>query len=241
VTGGAVAHLGAAVILSGAGSAFSAGSSLEASLVGVNPVGTLALLAGRSFSAAHGIADFGAITLAGGTLTAPRLAEAAGGQVSGSGTIVDTRYAVTNNGTIAANGGTLDVASAVDPASSGTFELTAASVLEIAADQGAGDRMSFIGAGGELVIDDWQKFGLNVGSTAYTGPLIGNFALGDTIVLNNLVPAGLAPVYSPSTGILQITNGTANLASLAFDKATLAAGTIELSGDGLGDTVLTHS
>jgi hypothetical protein len=40
---------------------------------------------------------------------------------------------------------------------------------------------------------------------------------------------------------LQISNGTSDLASLAFDKATLAPGTIELTGDGLGDTVLTHS
>ena len=86
-----------------------------------------------------------------------------------------------------------------------------------------------------------SRFGLNVGSTAYTGPLIENFAAGDTIFLKGLVPAGLAPVYSPATGLLQITNGTTTLASLAFDKATLAPGTIELTGDGLGDTLLTHT
>ncbi len=238
-------HDAATVILAGDGSVFSAGdggsfTDLQASLVGVAPVGTLALAAGASFTAANGIADVGMIQLAGGTLTVPRLALPAAGQVRGSGTIADTRYAISNDGTIEANGGTLAIATAIDPASSGTFELNASSVLEIAADQGTADTMSFLGPS-ELIIDDVGKFGLNVGTSAYTGPLVENFASGDTILLKNLLPAGLAPLYNPATGILQITNGATSFASLAFDNATLGAGTFELAGDGLGDTVLTRS
>ena len=68
-------------------------------------------------------------------------------------------------GMIEANGGALAIASAIDPTSNGVFRLDASSLLEIAADQGANDKMSFVGSGGELVVDAAQKFGLNVGST----------------------------------------------------------------------------
>ncbi len=142
VTGGAVTQDKATIILSGAGSAFSAGAgsaftNLEASLVGVAPIGVLELLAGRSFAATHAIGDFGMIQLAGGTLTLPLLAVGAGGHVSGFGTIADTRYPISNAGTIEANGGKLAIATAIDPASTGVFRLDATSFLEIAADQGA--------------------------------------------------------------------------------------------------------
>ncbi len=158
VSGGAVGHDNAAIILSGAGSVFSAGdgssfTNLQASLGGVSPFGTLELDAGASFTATKGIGDYGMIQLGGGTLTLPRLAVGVGGHVRGFGTIKDTRYALSNAGTIEANDGKLAIASAVDPASSGLFRLDASSLLEIAADQGAADRMNFLGTGGELVID----------------------------------------------------------------------------------------
>ncbi len=246
VTGGAVTQDKATIVLSGVGSAFRAGdgktfTNLEASLAGVAPIGTLELLAGRSFTATNGISDFGMIRLGGGTLTAPRLAVGAGGPVSGFGTIADTRYALSNGGTIEANGGTLAVAGAIDPASSGVFRLDASSLLEIAADQGAQDKMSFVGTGGELIIDAAQIFGLNVGSAAYTGPLAQNFGTGDEILLKNVVPVGLTPVYDTATGIVQLSNGSANAASLMFDKATLGAGTFHLADDGHGHALLTHS
>src|SRR6185312_4383658 len=79
ITGGAVTDVKARIILSGPGSVFEAGdgssfTSLEASIGGVGPIGELELLAGRSFNAVHGIADWGTILLGGGTLTLPRLA-----------------------------------------------------------------------------------------------------------------------------------------------------------------------
>ena len=146
-----------------------------------------------------------------------------------------------NAGTIEAKGGTLAIATAIDPASSGVFQLDASSLLEIAADQGAADRMSFLGTGGELIIDAAAKFGLNVGSSAYTGPLVQNFGTGDAILLKNVAPAGLTPVYDTATGILQLSNGSANVASLAFDKATLGTGSFHIGDDGHGHALLTHS
>ncbi len=245
VTGGSVAKDKATIILSGAGSVFRAGdggafTNLEASLTGVHAIGALELLAGRSFAATHGISDFGTIQLGGGTLTLPRLAAGAGGHVRGFGTIADTRYAISNGGTIEAVGGKLVVASAIDPASPGVFQLDASSILEIAADQGAADKMKFVGAG-KLIIDAVQKFGLNAGSPAYTGPLVENFGTGDLIPLKNVASAGLTPVYDAASGILQLSNGSTNLASLAFDKTTLGTGSFHIGDDGHGHVLLTHS
>jgi hypothetical protein len=120
------------------------------------------------------------------------------------------------------------------------FVLDAASVLEIAADQGASDRIRFLGES-ELILDDVGKFGLHVGGAAYTGPLVQNFGIGDAILLKNVALAGLTPVYDGATGILQIGNGPTNVASLAFDKATLGAGSFHVGDDGGGHAVLTHS
>jgi hypothetical protein len=245
LTGGAVAHMRGTAILAGGGSEFSAGdgvhfTSLEASLIGVSPIGTLALLAGRSLAPAHGIADFGMIQLAGGTLTVPRLVTAPIGHVVGFGVMTDFRYDLENEGTIAANGGTLDIASAVDPGCSGVFQIGTSSVLEIAADQGAADRMSFIGPSGELVVDDAGKFGLGVGTSAYAGPLVENFASGDSLLLKNVAPAGLTPVYDAGSGLLQISDGSVNVASLLFDTATLGSGSFHIANSG-GAALLTHS
>ncbi len=246
ITGGAMTQDKATIILSGAGSTFRAGdgstfSNLEASLVGVAPIGAFDLLAGRSFAATHGIAGFGMIELGGGTLTLPRLALGASGHVRGYGTLADTRYPISNGGTIEAHGGTLAVATAVDPTSSGVFVLDAASVLEIAADQGAADTMKFLGAGAGLIIDDAGKFGLNVGTSAYTGPLVQNFGSGNQIVLKDLAPTGLTPLYDATTGILQVSNGSTNVATLAFANASLGTGSFHLAGDEHGHALVTHS
>jgi hypothetical protein len=161
--------------------------------------------------------------------------------VRGFGTITDTRFPIFNAGTIEAQGGTLALATTVGPGSTGIFQIDSSSLLEIAADQGAADKMKFLGAGGELIIDNAQKFGLQVGSALYTGPLIENFASGDTILLTNVAPAGLTPQYDATRGVLQISNGSANVGSLTFDKTTLGAGSFHLGDDGHGHALLMHS
>jgi hypothetical protein len=69
----------------------------------------------------------------------------------------------------------------------------------------------------------------------------GNFGTGDQILLKNVAPAGLTPVYDTTTGILQVSNGSANVASLMFDKTTLGTGSFHIGDDGHGDPLLTHS
>jgi hypothetical protein len=52
---------------------------------------------------------------------------------------------VLNNGTLAiASGDSLDVTTAIDPASTGLFNLNSSALLEIAADPGTADPISFL-------------------------------------------------------------------------------------------------
>jgi hypothetical protein len=157
--------------------------------------------------------------------------------LSGAG---DKNASVVNNGivTLAASA-SLDVTGSIGVASSGVFQLNASSLLEIAADPGAGDKMNFLGTG-ELMIDAAAKFGLNVGQATYTGPLLQHFVAGDQILLNDIAPTGLTPNYNATTGLLQLNNGSANVASLMFDAATLGAGAFHVANVG-GHTLLTHS
>ncbi len=220
--------------------------------------GTLSLGALNIGAGAH-LIGFGTVATGSKTIAAAGTIEAGGGTLStasvinGAGALrADTGATVTLTGagsaiasvvndstlTLGASAG-LDVTNAVDAASSGIFQLNASSLLELAADQGAGDKMNFLGTG-ELIVDAAAKFGLNVGGSSYTGPLIQHFVAGDQILLKDLAPVGLTPLYNATTGLLQISNGSANVASLAFDKTTLGAGSFHIANSG-GHALLTHS
>jgi hypothetical protein len=148
---------------------------------------------------------------------------------------------VTNNGDLTiATGGTLDVAASVDPLSSGLFQISANSLLEIAANTGAADRMQFFGAG-TLTIDAAAQFGAQVGTTAYAGPLIESFVNGDKIDLKDVLLTGSALDYTSATGLLQITHGGVSVATLAFETSSLGAGGFHTANDGTGHLLLTHS
>jgi hypothetical protein len=145
-----------------------------------------------------------------------------------------------NAGTVEATGGTLDLTGSVDPASTGLFTINTASLLEIAADTGAGNTMSFIGGSGELAIDAVAQFGTHVGQASYTGPLIENFGTGDSIDLKNMGFAGATiGSYAPGTGLLQLKNGP-TLATLEFQNASLGAGSFHIDDDGSGHVLVTH-
>jgi hypothetical protein len=152
--------------------------------------------------------------------------------LAGSNT-VDT---ILNNGTLGI-AASLSVTVAVDPASTGLFELTDSS-LEIAANVGAGDRMSFLGSTSELIIDAASLFGANVGQIDYTGPLIENFGAGDRIALMDIAPAGVNLAYDSASGLLQVVSGGI-AASLLFQNSSLGVGQFHSADDGAGHTWIT--
>jgi hypothetical protein len=154
---------------------------------------------------------------------------------------VNNTATVTNNGTLSeVAGGTLQVMGAVDPASTGIFQLNNTSILELSADKGASNQMKFLGAG-EVIVDQAANFGINVGTTTYTGPLIKNFVVNDKIDLKDVAFNNAILNYSTATGLLQVTSGGAGVATLAFQNSSLGAGTFHPNDDGTGHLLITHS
>jgi hypothetical protein len=147
--------------------------------------------------------------------------------------------AVTNNGTIGVQG-SLDVSSAVDPGSSGLFQLTSGSKLEIAAALGSNTRIAFVNSA-ELIIDNPLAFGSQVGSASYTGPRLQGFAKGNEIDLRQFGSAGATTLYDASTGLLQISNSAHQQATLEFQPGSLGTGSFHTASDGSGGIFVTLS
>jgi hypothetical protein len=151
----------------------------------------------------------------------------------------NTAATVLNNGTLAiAAGGSLDLTAAADPASAGLFVLNANSLLEVAADVGSGNQMSFLGAS-EAIIDAASLFGTNVGQSTYTGPLLEDFGSGDSIDLKDVSFAAITLDYTSATGVLQVASSGSGAASLLFQTASLGAGTFHAAADSSGHTLIT--
>jgi hypothetical protein len=194
----------------------------------------------------------------GGTL---ELAGTSGGSIAGIGTSLlsfgtvavdagskwtftgpNTGANVLDNGTAATGIGTsLDVSSAVDPSSSGIFQLMGKSTLEVAAALGTNEKFQFLAGttGNELIVDKASSFGTGVGSTSYAGALLENFTAGDVIDLKGIASTGLQLAYSTASGDLQITGGGA-VATLLFQNSTLGGGAFHTASDGSGGIMITH-
>ena len=184
----------------------------------------------------------GALTIAAGISGGGTLQALGGALLNLNGTS-NTAASVLNNGTLVLGANdSLDVTGSVNVASTGLFVLNNVSLLELAADTGASNAISFMGASGDkLVVDTVGQFGSKVGLGTYTGPKLENFATFDVIDLKNLV-FGTATIdgYTAATGLLQLHSG-ATKATLLFDNVTLGSGSFNLGPDTGTGTVLTRS
>jgi hypothetical protein len=165
------------------------------------------------------------------------LIDDAGGDwtLTGSNSIAN----VTDNGSLVA-AGSLHVSTAVSSTSTGQFDLQAGGLLEVAADAAANSQIDFLGAS-QLTIDNAALFGTGVGGSSYAGPLLENFVTGDTIDLHSFSATGAALLYNPADGLLQITNGSSQVATLDFQNSTLGTGSFSFASDGGGGIKITHS
>lgn len=151
-----------------------------------------------------------------------------------AGAAWDLAGPVGNQGTIAI-AGFADIAGAIDPASTGLFQIENGGTLEVAAAPGGNAQIAFQSAGtSRLTIDNPANFGANVGAASYTGPLLEGFGASDAIDLVRFDPKGAAPQYDPSTSVLQVTDTAAHSASLKFQDSSLGTGNFFASADGAG-------
>ena len=145
---------------------------------------------------------------------------------------------VTDNGSLVV-AGSLHVSTAVSSTSTGQFDLQAGGLLEVAADAAANSQIDFLGAS-QLTIDNAALFGTGVGGSSDAGPLLENFVTGDTIDLHSFSATGAALLYNPADGLLQITNGSSQVATLDFQNSTLGTGSFSFASDGSGGIKITR-
>jgi hypothetical protein len=132
--------------ISGTGTLFTAGSTVE--LSGTTTAGT--------------VTDTGALDLKGITLTAPWVTVASGGHLIGAGTVVS---AVVNSGTIESNTGLLDVTGAVS--GTGTLKIDTGETLEVGSTVASTQTAVFASNTGTLSLDHPLDFAGSI--TKFTG------------------------------------------------------------------------
>ena len=147
--------------------------------------------------------------------------------------------AITDDGTVKV-AGSLNVTGAIDPASTGLFQLAGGASLEVASALGSTARISF--ASSVLVVDDFSQFGTAVGMAGYAGPQLQSFGTGSSVDLHGFGfdPSGPSTVYTPLTGVLQLANGGGQHASLDFQNASLGGSQFSLASDGSSGTLVTR-
>jgi len=158
----------------------------------------------------------------------------AGGAWTLSGS--NTASTIVDNGTLSLTG-SLAATTALDPSSSGLFQLQAGAILEVAAATGTQSHVNFVG-NSELVVDTVASFGTNVGTASYAGPQLQDFTSGDKIDLKNFSSAGATLSYNTSTGVLQVSNGS-QTADLSFQTSTLGSTGFQATSDGASGTFIT--
>jgi hypothetical protein len=145
---------------------------------------------------------------------------------------------VLDNGTVSI-AGSLDVSTAIDPGSTGLFQIGGGSTLEVAAAAGATTQISFQGGTSELIIDNAASFGTNVGTASYAGSQLQDFIVGDKIDLKNFSLTGATFNYNASTGVLQVSNSANQVADLEFQTSTLGGTTFAATSDGGNGIIIT--
>ncbi len=150
----------------------------------------------------------------------------------------ETAPTVVNNGTISV-AGSLDVSTAIDPSSTGLFQLTNSASLDVAAALGTKTQISFA-TGSDLLIDNTGSFGTGVGTSSYAGPLLEHFG-GSEADLKSFGAAGAALNFNSANGLLQLSNGGGQSASLLFQTSSLGTGSFHIASDGASGSLLTYS
>ena len=121
----------------------------------------------------------------------------------------------------------------------GLVQVETAGTLEVAAPATTSTQIDFAGTS-KLIVDNPATFGTNVGSPSYTGPQLQNFVNGDQIDLKNFSSTNVTFNFNATTGILQVSNGASQLASLAFQTSSLGSTNFTATSDGGTGILITN-
>ena len=175
------------------------------------------------------------------------------GKVTANSTAANTIELVSGTGSIGGLGGVGSAFTnfqtlAVD--AGGSWTLAGANTTSSVLDAGSLDlagtlnnsaTIAFQGSSSQLLIDNAASFGSNIGTPSYTGPQLQHFVGGDKIDLKNISSANVNLNYNATTGLLQITNGASQVATLDFQNSSLGSGTFQAMSDGGLGTLITLS
>ena len=151
------------------------------------------------------------------------------GKVTANSTAANTIELVSGTGSIGGLGGVGSAFTnfqtlAID--AEGSWTLTGANTTSSVLDAGSLDlagtlnnsaTITFQGTS-QLLIDNAASFGSNIGTPSYTGPQLKSFVGGDKVDLKNISSANVNLNYNATTGLLQITNGASQVATLDFQN-----------------------
>ena len=121
----------------------------------------------------------------------------------------------------------------------GLFQLQTHSTLEVAAAATTSTQIDFAGTS-KLIIDTPSTFGTGVGTPSYTGPQLQNFVNGDQIDLKGFSSSNVTFTFNATTGLLQVSNGASQVASLAFQTSSLSSTNFMATSDGGTGTLITN-
>ena len=246
--GGSITNLAGATISGSSFGVFLTGGSGTVTNAGTISGGTYAIdFAGSATNRL--VVDPGAVFVGkviGGSGTNTLELASGTGSIGGVGTgsfnnfqvlAVDAGASWTLNGANILNGtisiaGSLNVSTAIDPSSTGLFQLGSGATLEVAAATGTTTQINFQGSSSELIIDNAASFGTNVGTASYAGPQLQHFVPGDKIDLKNFSSAGVTLNYNAATGVLQVSNSANQVASLDFQTSSLGGTAFAATSDG---------
>jgi hypothetical protein len=172
------------------------------------------------------------------------------GKVAANSTAANTLELASGTGSIGGLGGVGSSFAnfqtlAVD--AGGSWTLTGANTTTSVLDAGSLDlagtlnnsaTIAFQGSSSQLLVDNAATFGSNVGTPSYTGPQLQDFISGDKIDLKNISSAGVTLSYNATTGLLQITNGASQVATLDFQNSSLGSGFFDAMSDGGTGTLI---
>ena len=168
------------------------------------------------------------------------------GKVAANSTAANTLELAIGTGSISSVGTSFSNFQTLAVDAGGSWTLNGANITTSVLDAGALDIAGTLSAStiafqgtSQLLIDNAATFGTHVGTPLYTGPQLQGFVSGDKIDLKNISSVGVTLSYNSTTGLLQVTNGASQVATLDFQNTSLGSGFFDATTDGGTGTFIT--